>query len=379
MDHLYLFTKHLDQEGCFCLKLDNDGALCLSPAQRTFAEIRDLQKNCETLVIETSANASLLNLELPWLSNSKARVAIPFALEDKLAQPVQELHFAFDKERYKNNCYLITIIDNQRMHYIMHVLAQNYIEFTTITLDWFALKDEELCVNESTLLIHTKDFKGALSGELAEIYIKNHPEQHPLLFTDNQIIHASNTLNSQEDSYTWIAKRLSQAKVMNLCQGKMQTGNKSGWIKKGYESAGILFCLWLFSLIAVNAINLYFLNKQTATIDAQIATIYHEFFPDAKQVISPRFRIDQLLKGNASGDKDRFWFLLNQFSKAIAPSKFTLNELHYQNKKLLINLTTVDFTHLENLEFQLKKLHLNVKQTQASTHEQEVLATLELQ
>lgn len=378
MNTLFLFTKHLNDEGCFCLKLDADGAVSAPPAQRNFADIQQLQQECTTLVIETSANASLLNLELPWLPDRKARVAIPYALEDKLAQSLEELHFAFDKARYQNNQYLVVIIDKQRLRNIMQVLGEHDIAFTAITLDWFALEPAELCVSESTLLINADDFKGALSGDLAKSYIKNHPGYQPLLFIDSQIQEDTELAKSQESSAVWIAQRILKSKLMNLCQGEMQHGSKSDLIKKGYQLAGVLFALWLVSLVLVNAINLHFVNKQTAQIDEQIAVIYREFFPGAKQIISPKFRIEQLLKGNNSEEQARFWFLLNQFSKIIDSEQFTLEQLHYQNKTLSVTFISADFASLEKLENQLKKSQLKVKQTQASTREQQVVATLEL-
>ncbi|WP_133135577.1 type II secretion system protein GspL [Legionella rowbothamii] len=378
MDTLFLFTMHINDEGCLCLKLDAEGVTNTPPAQRSFAEIQTLQQDCGTIVIESCANASLLTLELPWLPDRKARVAIPYALEDKLAQSVDELHFAFDKARYQNNHYLITAISKQRMHYIMSLLTEKNIEFTAITLDWFALEPEELCISERDLLVNSDDFRGELSGDLADIYIKKHPLYTPLVFTDSLIKVELDAKERQETSYEWIAKRILNAKLMNLCQGDMQHGSKSDWIKKGYQLAGALFCFWLVSLILVNAINLYFVNKQTAQIDKQIAEIYHGFFPDSKQVISPKFRIMQLLKNNNNEGQTRFWFLLNQFSKVMDSKQFTLEQFRYQNKTLSVTLISPDFAKLEKLENQLKQSQLNVKQTQASTHEQQVVATLEL-
>src|SRR5580692_5459631 len=101
MDYCFLFTKHLDDNGCFCLKISQEGELIAPPNQCTFTEIKTLQKECNTLVIETTTSASILDLELPWLPERKARIAIPYALEDKVAQSVEELHFAFDKLRYQ--------------------------------------------------------------------------------------------------------------------------------------------------------------------------------------------------------------------------------------------------------------------------------------
>lgn len=378
MDHFFLFTRHLNHEGCFCLKLDADGTLSVPPAQCSFAEIQNLQKDCNTVIIETSEQASILSLELPWLPERKARTAIPYALEDKLAQSVDELLFAFDKARYQNNRYQIAVISKQRMQYIMQLFTEMSIEFSAITLDWFALEPEELCVSESTLLVNSSDFQGALAGELAETYIKKHPTNPPLLFSDSQIDYVLDIPKSNETSYEWIARRIMKSRLMNLCQGEFQHGRKSDWIRKGYKVAGGLFCLWLISLITVNALNLYFVNKETSKIDAQIAVIYHEFFPEAKQVLSPKFRIGQLLKNNNSEEQARFWFLLNQFSKGMNNDQFTLEQFRYQNKTLFVTLVSADFANLEKLENQLKKLQLKVKQTQASSREQQVVATLEL-
>ncbi len=378
MDTLFLFANHLDETGCFCLKMSADGALITPPAQRSFAEIKSLQSECKTLVIEASEHVSLLNLEFSWLPERKARVAIPYALEEKLAQPVDELHFAFDKARYQNNQYLITVISKQRIRYLMQLLNEQGIEFSGITVDWFALEPQELCISEATLLINTDDFKGALSGELADIYLKNHPQYQPLLFADSTLSIDSSFPKSQEASPIWIAQRILKSQLMNLCQGEMQHGHKADLIKKGYQLAGVLFCLWLISLLVVNAIKLHLLNKQTQKIDGQIAAIYHEFFPDAKQVISPRFRISQLLKSNNVEEQNRFWFLLNQFAKVMKNDHNALEQLRYQNKTLSVTIISTDFASLEELENELKKLQLKVKQTQASTREQHVVATLEL-
>ena len=107
MDHCFLFSKHLDEKSCLCLKISQKGELTSPPAQRSFAEIKTLQQGCTTVVIENANYATLFELELPWLPERKARTVIPYALEDKLTQPVEELHFAFDKWRYRNHRYLL--------------------------------------------------------------------------------------------------------------------------------------------------------------------------------------------------------------------------------------------------------------------------------
>ncbi len=187
MDTCFLFSKYLDEEGCFSLKLAAGGEVLAPPQQRSFAEIRTLQHNSKTTVIESMANAILLPLELSWLSERKARHAIPYALEDQLAQPVEQLHFAFDKLRYQHHHYLITVISKTRMQQLISQLKANHLSFDLITLDWFALDADEAYIIDHTLVVHQDAFKGSLSDQLASSYLAMHPELLLYVFTDSQL------------------------------------------------------------------------------------------------------------------------------------------------------------------------------------------------
>ncbi|MCL5273034.1 MAG: type II secretion system protein GspL [Gammaproteobacteria bacterium] len=282
MDKCFLFTQHLDDTGCLCLKITTDGEIISPPAQRSFSEIQMLQSECPTLIVETTASASLLDLELPWLAERKARIAIPFALEEKVAQPVEELHFSFDKLRYQNNNYLISVISKHRIQFIINTLEDHDIDYDAITLDWFALSPHELVVTESMLLVNNDDFKGALSGDLALGYLKSHPLDQVQFFEDSQIKIDSTLPKKIESSYLWIAKKLLITKPLKLCQGEMQHGNTSDWIIKGYKIAGMLACVWLVSLLLVNALSMYSLNKQNKIL--AVRGIITQKLTDAKLV-----------------------------------------------------------------------------------------------
>lgn len=378
MDTCFLFTETLTDSECLCVKLAADGSVVNPPAQLTFAAINELQHESNTILVDSCVNATLLSLELPWLTERKARAAIPFALEDKLAQPVEELHFAFDKLRYQNNHYLITVIAKQRILYLMQQMNEHSIDFELITLDWFALEPGQICVNGANVLINQESFKGALSGSLALAYLRHHIESQPIVFQNSQLTMEQTVEKKDEPSYTWIARQLMNSKPLNLCQGEMQHGTTSDWLKKGYLLAATLCGLWLISILLVNALNLYSLNKKTEDIDKQIEVIYRQFFPQAKQVISPKFRISQLIDANKEENQTRFWFLLNEFSKIMKDSTATPEQLRYQNKTLFVTVICPDFATLEQLENNLKQAQLKVNQTQASTQAQQVVATLEL-
>lgn len=378
MDTCFLFTKEINEQGCFCLKLNNEGELIAPPVFRHFPEIHTLQKNSITLIVESSLHASCLDLELPWLPERKARAAIPFALEDQVAQPLDELHFAFDKLRHTNNRYTVVVMSQHRIRYLIDLLKHHDILFECITLDWFALQPEELCVTDACLLVHTHEFKGALSHELFELYFAKHENGEPFLFQDSLPISLQSTHKQDKKAAVWLAERLRRSKPLNLCQGAIQQHQSTDWITKGYQWSVVLFGLWLVSILFVNAVAFYLLHQKTKRVDHDIAAIYHQFFPDAKQVISPKFRISQLIGNNSSKNQNHFWYLLNQLAGALKNNPLSIEQIRYQNQSITVTLVCSDFLTLEHLENHLKRLQLNVKRTQASTQDQQVLATLEL-
>ena len=136
----FLFAKHLDADGCLSIRLNTFGEEEAPLQKRTAAELLMLQENARTIVVLPTASASLHVLTLPWLSERKAREAIPFALEEVIAQPVSEVHFAFDKAHYSNGQYLVVAIDAAFLSQCIGLLDELDIDFDVLTLDWFALK-----------------------------------------------------------------------------------------------------------------------------------------------------------------------------------------------------------------------------------------------
>jgi general secretion pathway protein L len=96
-------------------------------------------------------------------------------------------------------------------------------------------------------------------------------------------------------------------------------------------------------------------------------------------VISPKFRIEQLLKTDATAQQGAFWYLLEQLVQAVPHTKqVVIEQLRFQNQSIVVNLTSDTFATLESFENDLKKSSLQVTQTQASSNDKRVTATLEL-
>ncbi|MFC3909465.1 type II secretion system protein GspL [Legionella dresdenensis] len=381
MTTCYIFAKYLTEHSCQCIVLDNQNAVELTLADRHFDEIRQIQNTARTVIVLSCEHFSIHNPELPLLNDKKAGTVLPFALEENLAENLDDLHFAFSRNHYKQGRYQVAVCNKIFLADIISRLKENNLRFDCITVDWFALADGEGCLSGSGLLINDQTgFCGYLNQDFVPIYLKTRPEDLKIYsFADTDpALQTTGTTSESEMSASWIAKRLQSRPLLNLCRGEFAhetaTGNQKIWY---YAAAGMIG-LWLLAVIAVDAIKIHQLNNKIAAVDQQIATIYYKFFPEAKQVISPRFRIEQFLKTHNSGTDNALWLLLNQLSAANQQTQSVIEKLRFQNQILQVSLIAKDFNTLETLQTALQKAQLKVKQSQAASRDQQVAATLEL-
>ena len=378
----FLFAEYLDELGCLCIQLADDGSAVKPLIHRTFADIQTMQAGSHTVIVLPSVHCGLHEVDLPWLGERKARAAIPYALEEQLAQKLSTLHFAFDHAHHSNNRYLVAVLDKSYLLNVIARLNDASIKFNEITLDWFSVAPGEVCLTQTAILVHTADFKGALFGSLANQYLMSLPESVEVLrFTDSATDWKYPEATEIDSPFLlWVAQRIQHVPRMNLCQGELSHGRPEEALSRPLLIAsGALAGLWIFLVLCVNGVNLVRLNHQLNLVDKDIAVVYRKFFPNATQVISPKFRISQLLHtGQVNQSATVLWQLLDKFEKAINPDEYTVEQLEFKRQVLSVTLKSRDFTILEKLEARLKKANVKVAQTQASTHDENVVATLEL-
>lgn len=381
MSTCFLFSHGLDEKHCWSLRLDQQGEIEASLMPRSFDEIKTLQLNAKTIVVLPTACSSLHEVELPWLSDRKARAALPYALEDQLAQQVADLHFSFDKQHYQQGRYQVVVTDKSLLSAIIKRFETLSLQIDVVTLDWFALKINEACATEQSLLVNDSIFKGALGPDLAALYQKN-PETTTQLFVFKDSLpklRKKSTPLVDESCYTWIAKRLAQTNPMNVGQGELQLNKRNNTLSFWYYTAALLMAGLIVNSLIMNSLTLYALHSKIESLDKKIAVIYHQFFPQAAQVISPKFRIEQWLKGDAAGqDAASLWILLEKLGDAFKGNQTRLQQLRFQQPVLSVTVISQNFAALEDLQQRLQQRGVKVTQTQATSHEKDVVATLEL-
>lgn len=378
-NNYFIIVNSLDEEPykSFYYSIENPSEL-LSEGF-SIEEIRELSKyNSVTLFLPTE-KFSIHYVELPELKTSKALSVLPFALEDKLADDISLLHFSFS---YSQGYYQVAVCNKQYFQTVIDTFSGDECNIHKITLDWCALDINETWVTNKGLLVNQeKGFNGFVAANGTNLYLAKASQELPILAFSDSLAElyptASQTLNIPYTNLA-IQRIAAKQKTLNLLQGEFLPvkGNSSNsWIK----ATGVLVVLSIITWVIFSAYKLHYLKQEINKTDQQIAIIYHQYFPDAKQIISPRFRIEQHLKNQQSAGGDNlFWGLLNGLSSAFMQNQLTIKRLNFQNNNLQVTLITDNFNTLQSFQTALTNRQIQVKQLQASSEADKVLSVLEL-
>ncbi len=374
---LYIFIDSLVAQSFSCVCLDKTGAVVTPLSFLTLTELKRMQQKTHTVVVLSTAEASLHQVPLALVNDKKVRQALPYALEDKLAAASAEMHFAFAKQFYTANKYLVVVISKAYLDALLSFLTANTLIVDVITIDFFAVSPNEFVfVGHGGIINKPDNFQGFLPGQLALDYLSKNEENTHLFSLERSTLAANKRAKASLDvTHSWLAQRLQAVKPINLLQGIYSPASSS---KKNYYLTlfSVLFftAAWLVS----TSVSIYKTNKKIRDTDSKIAQIYHHFFPNAAQVISPKFRVQQLLKSQGPTSKSTLWTLLAAFTKSVDLQHSTINEIQFAQQKLTVVFTSSSFDAIQVLQKKLQQERIIVKQAQVSSAEHTIKSTFEL-
>ena len=343
-------------------------------------------KNIPSLIVVVPNQwVSYLKAEMPQQADSKARLAIPFCLEEQVASDIKELHFAFDKAFYREGHYEVAIVDKSLMVGVLELFAENELNAEAITGSLYSLKDNQALVFDKQVLIKGDEFNGVMDESLFNSISTQLPFDMQYLIskdTEDDLLtklqHQNTTILSTNYPET-IAMGLAKNPCINFSQGEFQSKSQQSQLTSLWKVAsglGIFFIILLFSSQFLQYRQLTSINDQ---LNADIAAIYKEFFPKSTQVVSPKFRIQEKLKQGQQQSSGAFLQIAEKTANVIAKTPtLNIHQVDFRNQSLKLTLNVDNFATLEKLKRQLKRQRLKVIQNNATSIDQGVKANLEL-
>lgn len=352
--------------------------------QLGFAELAHRLHSAEEyqlLIIIPEQLVGSRQIELPHISTKKARQALGFALEEDIACPLDDVHWAFERN---TQGYMVRVVDKAVMLGLNNTLVEFELQAQQILCPSMALPENGMFLLPDTLICTHQDCTGALPYAQAQLVVNLPLTRYAFQDSQNTKV-LSNTAQEQQtaevselDFQSWfIAQLPAHVGEANLLQGEFEPK-----IQKLALRFWQILCLALVTLCVLSALGLsaaaYLHNRaELQKLNDQIAADYKHFFPGATQVISPKFRVEQLLKSHSAGSNALFWLYFRAISHSNTPA-IALQHVHFQNQKARLKITAPNFTALKNYSQKLQQDGLKVKQLKANTEAKQVVAELEL-
>lgn len=377
---IYFCHNTLDKVDIFLSGTDKD------ETQVRTIETQQLHQlpNCEnTTVIIPHLWANTLQTDLPALTPSKLRAAIPYALEERIADDITDVHFAFDKNFKDDLGFCSIIIRKQKLEAILQRLKEQAINAKEILTDAYALVpfDHQMNIvklDDYTLLRRNQAFATAYDNSVYEQYAKDIEAETARDEVD--IDSPSVSKQSYSQFLLDFANHYGQQKYLNLLQGDYQPKLNTDKAFVFWKVNSVLAILIVIAFISAQGAFFYSLNKKYKALKLQNLNLYQSFFPNSSSVLSPRFRIQKLMQDTGTENtRNPLFPIMYKLAPLIAAhNKVQLQSISYRDQKLNIKLITTKFSDLEELQLAMKAKGLKVKQTGANSDGKQISASFEV-
>lgn len=368
-------------------------------------------------VLVPGADVLLAQVELPAMKAQRLAKAVPFALEEQLAEDVDDLHVAVG-QRDSQGKVANAVVSRSRLEAWLAQLKAAGLHPDVMTPEMFGVHWEadaaelghwSMLVDGQAGLLRT----GAQTGLAFEMQglltvlqacVDEAGETPPASlrvtvcgedqFADSENHRALSALCAEqgidlsldvqnETCNVALAQGFDEQHAINLLQGDFSRKQQLEKLLRPWRPALILAGVWLVLQVGMFAVEYNRLSTKSTELKEQIETVYREAFPQSKNIVNPKVQmqrgLDKLRGGG--GQNEGLLPLLAQSGAIFKDTPgASLRTLRYKGNKLDVDVNMPDLQSLDKLKQRLTdEAKLKVEIVSASSREGKVESRLSLQ
>ena len=381
--------------------VNDSGELTCKISSGELSQAVDIARQHRTVVLLDASLTHISRVDLPTQNPQKMLRAIPFALEEQLADDIEDMHFVAGKA-VKGQPVPVVAINRNIMDRLLDDFSQANIRVEAVIPDalclpanpqqWCALFHQEQAILQTDSL-HGSKFDRELFDALlsAELNQTDTPPQKLLLFSlegedapDAPPADNIDVAQVQYNSHPLVifAGHYKQAASLNLLQHAYKPQKQGGISWKRWRLAASLALVWLVLSLGVTGWQLHQLKQQNAQLQADIIKIYKQAFPKSKRIVNARVQMEQKLKELKTGGSggDGIIELMASSAPALANNKaVTLKSISFRNNRLDVSVNSKDLATLQQLNTRLNKIDgIQSEIVSSSSEQNQVKASLRI-
>ncbi|MEI6335173.1 MAG: type II secretion system protein GspL [Methylococcaceae bacterium] len=341
--------------------------------QGTLQDLAVSAGNAAVTLLLPATEVLLLAVDLPVKSNSQIKKALPFALEDLLADDVETYHLVWHRPS-KDTVY-VAAINQDKLQTCLSSFQEvginlNSVYPETLCLPYQAESCSLVIDRHNAILRNGQWLGGGIDVEVLPAMLDKLLAENPEL--DGLQVWEVNkpaqwfldlALNKDHHKLEAVLPFLQAGAVklggeFNLLTGVFGRKNTVDWHwQKWLPALGIILLAVL--LQTGNLISGYWQQKtELAALETKTLELFKQTFPEIKRIVNINVQADQQvteLKKHSVGQGSQFMQLLYQTGEVLATNpEFKLQQLDFINNLMQLQLAAADISQIEQLKQQLE-------------------------
>ncbi len=373
------------------IAVDGTGARRGPPASGPLSEAINDVGDRNVIVLVPSAEVLITSIDIPVKGGARLQAALPYALEEHVAEDIEKLHFAAGTRR-SNGQLPVAVVNRERLEEWIEWLDAAGIDPSAIIPETFGLaripgtisllaSDGQVMINDGADIelamqgIGPSDALAAI-GALDETESEDDSEsdestlagmpRHVLVYCDAE--------TEERYQHDWLAIRQEMESIdvnllpdgviprlavtvatgagVNLLQGEFGTRAEYSGMFKPWRTAAILLLVLGVIGVAAKATDVFVLKRQEAELKQQFETEYRQISPGAASVSDPIRLVDSLrTRAGNSGSAPVFLQILEHLSRAMHQNKdASIDAISYRAGVVDVRLSAPDVSTLDNIQ-----------------------------
>ena len=318
---------------------DDTGALLGEPCTGTLAEAAGSAEGRRVIALVSAAQVTSRRIDLPIRGRAKILQALPFALEEHVAEDVDELHFSAGKP-LPDGQVPVAAVRREKMDAWLAALRQVEIEPNAIYADADLLDD---LPGSAVLLLEPRGasmrdttgrtfaFDTDSLDTVLELWLEREADSSGEDDNDEvrlrphlQVFSDAGSAQTCSPALDAIAERLASMDIVILGDGALarmalhvNSGKATNLLQGDYARKSDLSALWpawrlscglaavaLVLALALNVARLFELERTEAQLDTTLNEAFQATFPDIGEIRDPRAQLDSRLRALAQRGAD---------------------------------------------------------------------------
>jgi general secretion pathway protein L len=358
---------------------NDEGELTGKITSGSLEELTELAGRQPNVVLLNSQCLHINQLKLPTQNMQKMLKAVPYAIEEYIAEDIDNFHFVISKNKNSDKTSVVGI-DRSTLQNVIDNFRQANIIVEKIIPDALCMPADAgsgqwACLNfgESSYL-QTDTLNGMLLSHDILPYVitsllQDEEQIKPekiIFFAEQNSTSVFDEVSIENDDIERInvvynahplvifCGHYKQALALNLLQHKFKPKRKSSGYWHHWRLAASLAVVWLVLHLGLSGFQYSRLTEENMKTGAEIEKLYKQTFPQSRKIINPRVQMEQKLKElkmNSSNSNNGLLFLLAESFGTLSHDKdnITLQSLTFRNNRMDIGLDSKNLQAIETL------------------------------